>query len=585
MFFGPAVFLRDVKRPERRVVVGIVHWKLNRGSARTDVVATRQHFYQDDEHFEYPEGQRPALPGAPGFPDHPTGRRIIYAITSVLVGITGALGNAIVAANLPFLQGSLGVDISEVAWLPAAYLVTNAVTGCVLVKYRQEFGVRSFCMIFLTLQALLITSHLFVQGLTGAILVRAASGISASALTTLGVFYMIQAFPAKHRLRAVCLGLGTPQLSLPIAWLIPKDLLALGNWNGLYLLELGLSLVILGIVSIVRLPPSVRSKTFEPLDAVSFSLYAVGFVMFGSAMGLGSYLWWTNVSWIGWALAASIPCFALFAWIETNRKRPLIDVKWLSAGAFLRLAAFAVLCRFLQSEQTVGVMTMLRDFGLTNDDIRPLTGAILVGSMLGLGMAALTVSPTRLPYMVLASLMLVAVASYIDAGASVSTRVPELLVSQPLVAFAGTLFIGPLFIFGLGRVLAEGGVRMTSFIALFNATQSVGTLAGNAFTQTYLFHAQQYHLRTYAAQVERSAPDVAALIASLSARYSPVIADPVARSAEGVAALSQQISLYARVAGYIDVFTAISLASSAGAAALGAIISINLLKQYRSKQP
>ncbi len=565
--------------------MGIVHWKLNRGSAGTDVVVSRQHFYQDDEHFEYPEGQRPALPGAPGFPDHPAGRRVVYAITSVLVGITGALGNAIVAANLPFLQGSLGLDISEVAWLPTAYLVTNAVTGCVLVKYRQEFGVRSFCMIFLTLQALLITSHLFVQGLAGAILVRAASGISASALTTLGVFYMLQAFTATHRLRAVCLGLGTPQLSLPIAWLIPKDLLALGNWNGLYLLELGLSLVVLGIVSIVRLPPSVRSKTFEPLDALSFSLYAGGFVMFGSAMGLGSYLWWTNVSWIGWFFAACIPCFALFAWIEISRKRPLIDVRWLSGGAFIRLAVFAVLCRFLQSEQTMGVMTMLRDFGLTNDDIRPLTVAILLGSMLGLGVAAVTVSPTRLPYMVLASLVLVAVASYIDTGASVSTRVPELLLSQPLVAFAGTLFIGPLFIFGLGRVLAEGGVRMTSFIALFNATQSVGTLTGNAFTQTFLFHAQQYHLRTYAAQAERSAPDVAALISSLSARYSPVVADPVVRSAEGIAAFSQQISLYSRVAGYIDVFTAISLAASTGAVALGAVISINLFKQYRSKQP
>ncbi len=585
MFFGRVVFRRDLKRPERRIVVRIAHWKLNRRSAPTDVVASRQHFYQDDEHFEYPEAQRPALPGAPGFPDHPTGRRVVYAITSVLVGITGALGNAIVSANLPFLQGSLGLDISEVAWLPAAYLVTNAVTGCVLVKYRQEFGVRSFCMIFLTLQALLIASHLFVQGLAGAILVRAASGISASALTTLGVFYMLQAFTATHRLRAVCLGLGTPQLSLPIAWLIPKDLLALGSWNGLYLLELGLSLVVLGIVSIVRLPPSVRSKTFEPLDALSFSLYAVGFVMFGSAMGLGSYLWWTNVSWIGWFFAACIPCFALFAWIEFSRKRPLIDVRWLSAGAFIRLAVFAVLCRFLQSEQTIGVMTMLRDFGLTNDDIRPLTVAILLGSTLGLGMAALTVTPTRLPYIVLASLVLVAVASYIDTGASVSTRVPELLVSQPLVAFAGTLFIGPLFIFGLGRVLAEGGVRMTSFIALFNATQSVGTLTGNAFTQTFLFHAQQYHLRSYAAQAERSAPDVTALISSLSARYSPVIADPVVRSAEGIAAFSQQISLYSRVAGYIDVFTAISMAASAGAIALGTVISINLLKQYRSKQP
>jgi hypothetical protein len=124
---------------------------------------------------------------------------------------------------------------------------------------------------------------------------------------------------------------------------------------------------------------------------------------------------------------------------------------------------------------------------------------------------------------------------------------------------------------------------MTSFIALFNVTQSVGTLTGNAFTQTYLFHAQQYHLGTYAAQAAKSEPDVTALLSSLSAQYSPLIADPVLRSAEGVAALSQEISLYARVAGYVDVFTAISLAATAGMVALAAVIAVNVIKQYRSK--
>lgn len=565
--------------------MGFVASNLAKIQERTATPVRKQHFYEDDELFNYPDGQRPALPGSPGFPSHPVGRRVMYGFTAMFVGITGALGNAIVAANLPYIQGSLGLDLSEVAWLPAAYLVTNAITGCVLVKYRQEFGVRSFCMIFLTLQAALITSHLFVNGLAGAILVRAASGISASALTTLGVFYMMQAFPAAHRLRAVCLGVGTPQLSLPLAWLVPKDFLALGNWNGLYLFELGLSLTALGIVSIIRLPPSVRSKAFEPLDALSFVLYASGFIMFGSAMGLGSYLWWTNVPWIGWCFTACLPCFALFVWIEYHRKTPLIDVKWLSAGTFVRWAMIAVLCRFVQSEQTIGILTMLRDFGLTNDDIRPLTGAIFIGAVAGLVAAAMIVSPPRLPHMVLFALLLVAVATYIDSGSSVLTRAPQLMITQPLVAFAGTFFIGPVFIFGLGRVLADGGVRMTSFIALFNVTQSVGTLTGNAFTQTYLFHAQQYHLGEYAGQVAKSNPEVTALLSTLAARYVSTIDDPAIRSAEGVAALSQQVTLYARLAGYVDVFTAISLAASAGAVSLLAVITVSLFKQYRSKTP
>jgi hypothetical protein len=185
--------------------------------------------------------------------------------------------------------------------------------------------------------------------------------------------------------------------------------------------------------------------------------------------------------------------------------------------------------------------------------------------------------------MVLGALVLVAVATYIDTGSSVSTRVSQLLVSQPLIAFAGTLFIGPVFIFGLGQVLADGGRRMTTFIALFNVTQSVGTLTGNAFTQTYLFHAQQYHLGVYAAQATRSEPEVAALLSTLAARYAPVITDPTLRTAEGVAALTQQITQYARVAAYVDVFTAISLAASAGALALLSFIAVSHFKLYRSK--
>lgn len=543
----------------------------------------RQHFYQDDEPFEYPEGQRPAIPGAPGFPTHPIGRRIVYGFTSLLVGITGALGNGIVAANLPYLQGALGLDLSEIAWLPVAYLVTNAITGCVLVKYRQEFGIRSFCMIFLALQALLITAHLFVHGLAGAVLVRAASGISASALSSLGVFYMIQAFPAAHRLKAVCIAIGMPQIALPLAWLIPKDFLAFGNWNGLYLFELGLSLTVLAIVSIVRLPPSVRSSTFEWQDALSFSLYAAGFIMFGSAMGLGSYLWWMNEAWIGWCFAASIPCLALVVWMEAGRKRPLIDVRWLSAGIFVRWALIAIACRFVQSEQTIGVMTMLRDFGLTNDDIRPLTGMIFFGSILGLAISATFVKPQWLAHLVLLSLLLVAVAAHMDAGSSALTRVPQLIISQTMMGIAGGMFIGPLFIFGLGRVLADGGVRMTSFIALFNVTQSLGTLTGNAFTQTYLYHAQQYHLANFAAQAERSAPEATYLASQLAARYAGVIADPVLRSAEGTAALSQQIASNARIAGYVDVFTAISIIAAIGAGALALVITNTWIQESRRK--
>ncbi|ULJ75778.1 MFS transporter [Rhizobium gallicum] len=545
----------------------------------------RRHFFEDDEPFNYADHERPLVPGSPGTPLHPPLRRLIYALTSLVAGMTGALGNGLVSANLPYLQGALGLNVSEIAWLPAVYLITNAVTGCILVKYRQQFGIRSFCLIFLGLQTLLIGAHLLVGNLASAILLRGASGVCGSAMGTLGVLYMVQAMSAKRRLAAVTLGLGIPQLALPIAWVIPKDFLAFGSWSGLYLFEFGLSLVSLGVVMVVRLPPTVRSPAFEPLDAVSFGLYASGIGLFGAAMGLGSYLWWTNAAWIGWCLAGSLPCLALFALIEFHRQRPLVDVRWLSAGTFVRWAVIAVICRVAQSEQAAGVISMLRDFGLTNDDFRTLTFVILAGAAAGLFLSAFFISPSRLAILVLVSLAFASTAAYLDSFSSLSTRAPQLVWSQAMMGAATTMFFGPVFIFGLGRVLMRHGVGLTSFVAIFGITQSVGALVCNSLLQTYLFHAQQYHLTNFAVQTEKSDPAVMAATSVLSSQYLAVLTDPALRGAQGVQALSQQVILNARVAAYNDVYLAISLAAAFGLLLLLGVVLITAFRQPRKSTP
>ena len=86
--------------------------------------------------------ERPSLPGSPSTPWHPTHKRWLYALVGVLVAITGGLGNALVIANLQYLQGALGATTAEMAWLPAAYVMTNVCMNLLLVKFRQQFGGR-----------------------------------------------------------------------------------------------------------------------------------------------------------------------------------------------------------------------------------------------------------------------------------------------------------------------------------------------------------------------------------------------------------------------------------------------------------
>ena len=229
---------------------------------------------------EWAAHERPTMPGSPSTPLHSTARRWAFAVVGVIVALTGGLGNALVVANLPYLQGALGATSQDIAWLPAAYIMTNVSMNLLLVKFRQQFGLRAFTELFLVLYALVTLAHLFVNDIDSAIAVRAAHGMVGAALSTLGLYYMIQAFPQKWRLKALVLGIGTAQLATPLARLVSEDLLQIAQWRGLYLFELGMALLSLGCVLMLKLPPGDRFKAFEKLDFLTFGLLATGFALF-----------------------------------------------------------------------------------------------------------------------------------------------------------------------------------------------------------------------------------------------------------------------------------------------------------------
>src|SRR3546814_12116498 len=84
--------------------------------------------------------ERPLMPGSPATPDHPFGRRIGYFVIGVLLGLAGGFSNGLLIANLPQIQGALGLTSVEGGWLTAAYSMTNGCMGLFLIKFRQNFG-------------------------------------------------------------------------------------------------------------------------------------------------------------------------------------------------------------------------------------------------------------------------------------------------------------------------------------------------------------------------------------------------------------------------------------------------------------
>ncbi|XMB50857.1 MFS transporter [Pseudomonas fluorescens] len=502
--------------------------------------------------------ERPSLPGSPSTPLHPTHKRWLFAMVGVLVAITGGLGNALVIANLQYLQGALGATTAEMAWLPAAYVMTNVCMNLLLVKFRQQFGLRAFTEVFLVLYALVTFGHLFVNDLSSAIAVRAAHGMVGAALSSLGLYYMIQAFPAKWRLKALVLGLGTAQLALPLARLFSEDLLQIAEWRGLYLFELGLALICLGCVFLLKLPPGDRFKTFEKLDFLTFAILASGVALLCAVLSLGRIDWWLEAPWIGVASACSLVLIMAGLAIEHNRSNPMLMTRWLGSGVMIRLALAVVLIRMVLSEQSTGAVGFMQMLNMSYQQMHTLYVVMLAGAIAGLVVSALTINPAHLLMPLIISLALMATGSVMDSFSSNLTRPQNLYISQFLLGFGGTFFLGPTMVLGTKNVLTNPR-NLVSFSVMFGICQNLGGLIGAALLGTFQIVREKYHSSMIVEHLTLIDPLVAARVQSGGAAYGKIVADPELRNLMGIRSLATAATREANVMAYNDVFMLIAI--------------------------
>ena len=502
--------------------------------------------------------ERPSLPGSPSTPLHPTRKRWLFALVGVLVAITGGLGNALVIANLQYLQGALGATTAEMAWLPAAYVMTNVCMNLLLVKFRQQFGLRAFTEVFLVLYALVTFGHLFVNDLSSAIAVRAAHGMVGAALSSLGLYYMIQAFPAKWRLKALVLGLGTAQLALPLARLFSEDLLQIAEWRGLYLFELGMALLSLGCVLLLKLPPGDRFKTFEKLDFLTFAILASGVALLCAVLSLGRIDWWLEAPWIGVASACSLVLIMAGLAIEHNRSNPMLMTRWLGSGVMIRLALAVVLIRMVLSEQSTGAVGFMQMLNMSYQQMHTLYVVMLAGAIAGLVVSALTINPAHLLMPLIISLALMATGSVMDSFSSNLTRPQNLYISQFLLGFGGTFFLGPTMVLGTKNVLTNPR-NLVSFSVMFGICQNLGGLIGAALLGTFQIVREKYHSSMIVEHLTLIDPLVAARVQSGGAAYGKIVADPELRNLMGIRSLATAATREANVMAYNDVFMLIAI--------------------------
>ena len=524
--------------------------------------------------YEFAPHERPLFPGSPYSPAHSPHRRGAYVCVGLLIGCCTTFTNALVNVNAANLAGSLDLTLAQVSVLPALYVALNATGNLTIIRARTQFGIPNLTLALIGIYALTAFLQLVIPCYATAIATRAACGLMAAGLTAMTIFYFFQVLPPAAKPLAFVIGIGLIQLGTPLARLVPLDLLTADHGRGLSLIELGVALVVGAAIFAVPLPPTDRSPAFKPLDFVTIGLMVPAFVLFCIVLGEGRLLWWTDRAWLGWSLAASIALVATAIAIETNREKPLLYMNWLAQGKIWRYFAVALLVRLALAEQTYGSVGFLAAGGLTNDQLHTLFVWVGVGTVLGIAVACMTLSEKSPRYQVLVASLIISFAAFMDSGATSITRPEQLYVSQALIAFGTTLFIGPALVYGFLHMMRQGGTHLVSLIVVFSTTQNVGGLAGSAILGSAQVMYARAHAAALAEHVVSADPQTVARIQQHIGAVSGVITDPVLRGVQGTGLLGRALSNEATTLAFDDVFRLVAWVSLATAIYLALVIVI-----------
>jgi len=480
------------------------------------------------------------------------------ATAGLLLGLTQGFGLYLVSNNLSDIQGSLGATTAEASWLTTAYFATALWATLLVTKMRLHFGLRAFTMASLWLFLAISALHLLTDNFGSAIAVRAALGLAAAPLSTLAVFYMMEALPQRLAPLALLIGFACLQLPGPLSRVVSPDLLAAGRWHGLFLLDVALAVMSVAAIHAVPLKPQPRRDAFVSGDLLAFPLYAAGLALLCVTVSQGRLAWWTDAPWLGQCLALAIGCMGLYVLVDLNRPSPLLDLRWLTRPYMLRFVLAVLLFRIVLSEQTVGVVGLMSALGQSNVQMQTLFALVSAGLLTGFVLAAVMAIKRGAPLLSVVAVALVLCAAWMDSHATPLSRPEQFYVSQTLLAVGLGLFFSASLLQGFGPVMEDGGRQLVSFLAAFSAAQFLGSLLGAAWVSTWVARRQSFHYAALVEHLEIGDPQVAQRLAQLAGSAARVVTEPAARAQQGLALLHQQITRESVVLAYDDLFASMA---------------------------
>ncbi|HTU70207.1 MAG TPA: DHA2 family efflux MFS transporter permease subunit [Candidatus Baltobacteraceae bacterium] len=432
----------------------------------------------------------------------------------IVVGVMSAtllqvLDATIVNVALPTIQGNLGANFDDGAWIVTGYIIAAVIVIPLTPWLQQVFGRRNYYVGAIV--GFTITSGLCgtATTLSSLIFFRVLQGLCGGGLIATGQAIMRDTFPARQLgLSQALTSIGAvvgPSIGPTLGGVLTDSL----SWNWIFYVN-----IVPGVISgvlcamLLRDPPRHGRPS---VDGVGLALMATGLGCLQYVLDEGERYDWFSDTNILLTAALSVSSLAAFIYWELRVvKNPIVDIgilirnRTVAAGCLLGMAlAFSLFGGIILAPQ---FQQLLLNFTATLSGLSILCRAlgIMVMTFITLGL----LNRLKIPAQVLLAVgfIIVGIANIDTAKVLTTNSVFETFIF-PLVL--GGIGFGLIFVPLAVTVLTSvHGIETQKATALLNLCQQLGGSVSTAVLVTLLDRRGAFHQDHLAAQITLSSPAV-----------------------------------------------------------------------------
>lgn len=276
-----------------------------------------------------------------------------------LCALLPALGTSIANVALPQLVQVFGSRFESVQWVVLAYLLASTTLVVSAGRLGDLFGRRRLLLGSIALFGLGSGLAAAAPGLWSLVGARALQGAGAAGMMALGLALVAAAVPAQRSGQAMGLMATLSAFGTALGPALGGLLLAGLGWRALFLLQLPLALLALGLAA-RYLPADGPVRTGERFDALGALLLALTLAAYALALTQGA-VWGLR----GPLLVLAALGLALFVWAQRRVAAPLVNLAQLRAPRLrAQLLATALVAVVLMTTLVLGPFHLVHSLGL-----------------------------------------------------------------------------------------------------------------------------------------------------------------------------------------------------------------------------